>query len=66
MEKLKKIKAKVTSSKFDKGESLHKVIMLPEYLKSDFIKFGYGEIVKESPETNVVPEQKKRKRKTKE
>lgn len=66
MEKLKTIKAKVTSSKWKDGNELGKVIDLPENLKRDFVKYGYGEIVKESPEKIETPEKKRgRPKKTK-
>ena len=48
------IKVKVTSSKYDKGKSLNKIIPLPAFLVGDFLKYNYGVIIKESPEDYVT------------
>lgn len=57
MEPIKRIKAKVTSDKWP-GNQKGKIILIPETLKYEFVKNGYGEIVKEDPTEPVTPEAK--------
>jgi len=64
-----KVKVKITSSKWGGIELVGSVITIPSALKGDFVKFGYGEIVKLDPADIVTPEGKsetKRKPRTKE
>lgn len=58
---MERIKVKVTSKKYDDGKSLNKIISIPATIKSRFLYYGYGELVKESPEEKVNPEEKKKK-----
>lgn len=64
MKKIERIKAKVTSEKWG-NDKVGDIILLPVNLKQDFVKYGYGEIVKEEPRETVKPETKKRTRKPK-
>ena len=62
MELLKPIKAVVTSPKWKDGKELGLTITIPKYLAKDFVKYGYGHLVKENPEPTETPETKETKR----
>jgi len=53
-----KVKVKVTSSKWGGPELVGSVITIPAALKNDFVKYGYGEIVKLDPADVITPESK--------
>ena len=57
MKAIKRIKARVTSKKWP-GAEPGEIILLPENLKADFVKYNYGEILKEDPTEFQTPEAK--------